>query len=330
MNKIQIDKNVLYQKYIIENLDCKTISKQLNVSLDTIKRRIREYGLYIPNKKYNTQHIGIHSDVENQIINDYLENVSMTELSEKYNIHRSVLQTMLKKHNIPLRKRTVKYTYDIHAFDTYTPESCYWAGFIAADGNLRKNRNSLTIKLHIMDKEHLNKFAKFIDFKGNIQIENPICLNPLKQYCKIVINGEFFPIKLKQNFNITPQKTYTLQPPNIPEDMIPHYIRGYFDGDGSISGKNRSNCTASFTSGSKDLLNFLRLYFYDKGIRIRKNKFNNMEMPPIETNVQILYSCSNALKICSILYEESNENIRMDRKYNLYLYWKEKQTKICA
>lgn len=325
MEKIMIDKDILQQKYIVENLDCKTIAKQLNVSHDTIKRRIREYDLYIPNKKYKPTHLGIHSNVEKNIVKDYVENMSMSELSKKYNIHRSVLQTMLKKHNIALRKRTVQYTYNIHAFDDITPESCYWAGFIAADGYLRYNRNSLTIKIHIKDKNHLDKFADFIKFTGNIKIEDPICLNPLKQYCKIVVNGDFFPKALKQNFNITPQKTYTLQPPKIPDELMPHYLRGYFDGDGHISSITSDYCTITFTSGSSNILEFIKNYFYNKNIKVRKSKANDTEKPPTHNNVQIMYRCKNALKICDMMYHDSNQNIRLDRKYELYNYWKNKE-----
>ncbi len=323
MKKIEIDKDILKQKHIDENLDCKTISMQLGIRYEIVKRRLKEYGLFIPRREHKSPYVSIHSDVEEEIVNKYKENVALMDLVREYNINRCVIQTMLKKYGIKLRKRTVSYNYDIHAFDKLTPESCYWAGFIAADGNLRKNRNALSIKLSIVDKEHLEKFARFIKFQGKIQVEEPICLSPLKQYCKISICGEFLPNALLKNFKITPQKTYTIQPPDLPDELMTHYIRGYFDGDGSISGTKRPTCVATFSSGSMDMLEFLRHYFRNKNIIVRKNKFNQTEMPNIQMHVQICYSCSNALKLCDIIYNQSTQNTRLDRKYNLYLYWKQ-------
>ena len=45
------------------------------------------------------------------------------------------------------------------------------------------------------------------------------------------------------NLGIVSNKSLTLQfPKNIPNSLIKHYLRGYFDGDGSIStnGTNRN------------------------------------------------------------------------------------------
>ena len=37
--------------------------------------------------------------------------------------------------------------HDIHFFEKYTKESCYWAGFIAADGNISIKEDSVNIHL---------------------------------------------------------------------------------------------------------------------------------------------------------------------------------------
>ena len=43
-----------------------------------------------------------------------------------------------------------------------------------------------------------------------------------------------------ETLNITPRKTYdVVAPPFIPDDMVSHYIRGYFDGDGCINLRRR-------------------------------------------------------------------------------------------
>ena len=56
-----------------------------------------------------------------------------------------------------------KYSFKEDVWKTQTPESCYWAGFIAADGCLRKsgeNCYSLKTSLHIQDLDHLKKLKE--------------------------------------------------------------------------------------------------------------------------------------------------------------------------
>ena len=37
-----------------------------------------------------------------------------------------------------------------------------------------------------------------------------------------------------EKLGVVERKTLTLTFPNLREDLIPHFIRGYFDGDGSV------------------------------------------------------------------------------------------------
>lgn len=160
----------------------------------------------------------------------------------------------------------------------------------------------------IEDLTHLQKFAKIINFTGNIE--------QYQKDCRINISGEWFVKALEKNFNIVPQKTKILEfPKQIPEEFLPDYIRGYFDGDGCISQAN-GYLHISFTSGSKNFLNEIINYFFNKGVLIN----NKNGKPKIyENSNAINYFCQNAFKILKILYENSYEEIRLTRKYNKYI-----------
>jgi len=43
--KIILDRNELYQKYITENLSQKKVADYFNVSIDTVRRNLKEYGI---------------------------------------------------------------------------------------------------------------------------------------------------------------------------------------------------------------------------------------------------------------------------------------------
>ena len=250
----------------------------------------------------------INNQIEEEIITLYNSGYGVMELAEKYELHRTTIQRALKRNGIELRKRTPTH-YNIHFFDEYNEASCYWAGFIASDGYVRSDRAAVTIHLSSTDYEHLLKFAQATRYEGSVNIS--------KNACYITFAGEWFQKSLADKFNIYPRKTFNITiSEKIPKDMIKHFIRGYFDGDGCVTGTNKF-IRANFTSGSRTFLNQLIDYFYDHGIRVR-NKDNK---PPI-THYTIGYSCTNALKVLSILYDCSSELNRLNRKYQLYFDYK--------
>lgn len=121
------------------------------------------------------------------------------------------------------------YSVNEDTFKNYDSVTAYWAGLIAADGNIFKR--SLTLSAAEKDKESLNKFKDFI------KAENPIsCYTIQDKYrsCQLVISSKVICDDLTRLWNITPKKSLTLQPPPIEDvNLIDAYIVGYIDGDGS-------------------------------------------------------------------------------------------------
>jgi hypothetical protein len=60
-------------------------------------------------------------------------------------------------------------------------------------------------------------------------------------------------------------KSLILLPPNLTDEFIPHFIRGYFDGDGSIG---RYNGRLKFSLlGTNELLTWIINFFKSKGMK---------------------------------------------------------------
>lgn len=118
------------------------------------------------------------------------------------------------------------FKFNENCFAGYSMSSCYWAGFIAADGNIYGNQ--LTISLQLRDKGHLDVFRDFIETNQHLNYRkdgSPVLKISNTKVCNDVMTY----------FNITPKKSLTLQPPRIDDtNLIDAYILGYTDGDGSI------------------------------------------------------------------------------------------------
>jgi intein-encoded DNA endonuclease-like protein len=238
----------------------------------------------------------------------YNNGIGTNKLAKFFGRHRSTIQYQLIKNKVKLRKGSPKFAYNVKYFDTYSPESCYWAGYILADGCLRSKRKTLEIKT--IDEGYLEKFSNSISYEGKI--------HKRKNYFDISISGNWFYESLLVNFGIFPRKTFLTEvTTKIPKNLLSHYIRGFFDGDGCVT---YTSCpTINFTSGTYKMLTQLVEIFYEIGVRIK----NKSKLPKIQnTNLnayQLSYSGKNAQKILEWMYKDSNENIRLTRKYNKYI-----------
>lgn len=116
-----------------------------------------------------------------------------------------------------------------------TQDKAYVLGLLIADGSIS---NKGSIKIEVKDKE-LCEYVKQV-FKSKAPVKKHTRIRPQfknsKQvsYVFSVVSIEF--LKPASQWGLIPNKTHseTLCIPRIPKELKPHFIRGYFDGDGSV------------------------------------------------------------------------------------------------
>ena len=246
------------------------------------------------------------------IIDKYLnENYTLKQLGKEFNCPYSTIRRLLNQRDIQSRGNKQGYPRNEYYFNKIdTEEKAYWLGFLYADGCVHSNNYEISINL--IDKEHLEKFKQAI---GAINHKITEINDKRSQNAKTLYH---FAIKDKQlhqdliKWGCIPQKSLVLNKiPNIPRDYTSHFLRGYFDGDGSLHYlKGTNNFRISFV-GTKDFLNDIQ--------------------KEIQTNVSLQYGNAGKVftlqiagrkqveKILNYLYQDSKENIRLDRKYQKYL-----------
>jgi hypothetical protein len=149
-----------------------------------------------------------------------------------------------------------------------TLESFYWIGFIMADGHLSKN-NRLKLILSDKDKEHLEKFSKFIDFKGKY------LKRKIGKYRATGIQVMHTKVakKLREIFGFDNRKTYN--PCEIKflgfSDKMFSLLIGFIDGDGCILNQSggrrdcslRLKCHVSWENNLNIFTNLINSYKWD-------------------------------------------------------------------
>lgn len=301
----------MYQKYVVEKESTVQIAKELGVHFSTVSRYIHKYDF-----KINSFKMQLSDSTEKNIVEYYISGNNIIETSTHFKVGKDIIKRVLNKYNIKIEQHPIRKKYNAKFFSEYTPQTCYWAGFIAADGNIHNAKNRLSINISNTDINHLEKFVHQIGYEGIIHHQEATCSHSAT--CRIDLGGEEIVNDLKNFFGIMPKKTLTISlPENIPYYLWSHYFRGYADGDGCISfSDNRPHF--SVVSGSTIMINQWLNYLYNKGIRIN----NNTGKPSIVVRGEcksINYYGLCAKQALDILYEDSYDDIRLDRKYDKYL-----------
>lgn len=244
---------------------------------------------------------------------NYLElkqsGLSRNEIAARFDIPEWKLKKHIATNNWGKKPPTIG---NLTAFDDYSEQSCYWAGFLAADGNV-DSKNRIRLMLKYDDLSHLEKFKNFL------QSTHTISTNTEKyNRCSFEFTNKEMCEVLNFNFGIIPNKTDKLEfPIYIPTKYLVHYIRGYFDGDGSIceSFSNKNSITASiyttFASGSKKFSNSLYEY-----LKYTLNLNGHLQEFEGSTKWQIKYNTNDAKILLEFLYDTCT--VYLDRKFALY------------
>lgn len=257
----------------------------------------------------------IEENIIKEIIVQYNKGTGTNQIAKILSINRATVQRYLKRNNISLRKTSpyIK-TYNIFYFDQYTKETCYWAGVLAADGCVRSDRAGVDLVFHKNDYYHL------------INYSNAIGLNSLptkdKNAFRVQISGKWFKESLYEKFSITERKSLSLEfPKQIPEEFHQHFIRGYFDGDGSICKHSKNGLVYINFVGSWKMIPKINEILK---INVNYNLRNKKPLAAIvnrDKYCSLHFSGKNAKSILDWLYKDTDDKIRLKRKYDKYVLW---------
>lgn len=140
---------------------------------------------------------------------------------------------------------TRRHFFDQTFFDTIdTEEKAYWLGFLYADGANCDKGGNVSIGLTQDDAYMLSSLQRSLgsDHKLYVRCSSGFAGKPI--HCLIICSRYLCASLTRQG--CTPRKSLTLQFPTeeqVPRHLVRHFIRGYFDGDGSMCTSQRHNKT---------------------------------------------------------------------------------------
>lgn len=262
------------------------------------------------------------------IIRLYNEGNSLHKISKLKNFSRPTIRKILRNANIRnVSKSDIDHSDTIKTcyFDNINnEETAYFLGLLYADGNvyINKKRNSYSISINLIESDRLllEKLRDRIAPEHKLYFVNQRHIVGHGQWA-LRMQSEILAKSLIKN-GCEPRKSLTLEfPKHIPNYLLHHFIRGYFDGDGCICAYKHKNDNKNYVrfcisfAGTKMFLGTLApiLGIFLKStppVYIKKNKNDINAELTIGGNQQVY-------RLMTWLYKDAT--IFLKRKHEKYL-----------
>lgn len=275
-----------------------------------------------------TQKQRIKSAIIAQLAEDELkklycdQKMSMGDIANRFNCSRTYIMLLLRKYGLPIRSKSlaraeakkqgknVRFSaINESFFKEQTSEMAYVLGFIYSDGTIGNQHNSFSISQK--EPEILFKIKALMGSEHQISRQNAQELYTLTVGNKVMVNDLLA-------LGLTPNKSLDAKFPVLPDNLYSHFIRGYFDGDGSIAFLCKKFWRVSFVTGSIDFIN---------GLREALSKYAGASIQTIHrfssSNAYQLgyFRNSDLMKIFNFLYDDLTleKQLLLKRKYEMFL-----------
>jgi predicted DNA-binding protein YlxM (UPF0122 family) len=280
---------------------------------------------------------------DNYVINEK----SLADIAKEANCSRQYVHKMIVLHEIPLRNQTSarrlaldkgkvirenvsfegkqqfttlrKALWTEGFFSSWSNEMAYVLGVIYTDGNLNPKGGSCNVNrfsISQQEPELLTKVLALMKCNATIHYRKEAIYGDVKAgalHWFSIADNKIYDELL--NLGLTPHKSNTLNFPDVPHEHIRHFIRGCWDGDGSVFIERQSQrVVASFVSGSLNFVEGMVAALKSAGLPERTIHINKGKNP----SYYFRYTGTQVIKLFHYLYDDVPESQYLERKYKLF------------
>ncbi len=246
--------------------------------------------------------------------------MSISNVSKHFGYCKPTIAKVLDKYGIERYKKARVYNPNLKEdfFHNITSEQqAYFLGFIITDGNVfipeGGRQASISITQQENDRYILDYFLECVNANTRVGYDNRGC-------CQAAIRSDEMAKDLEA-YGVTQNKTLSTTLPKLENYLMPHLIRGIFDGDGSIkahmTNKNNRYAHAISFSGTHVLMQEIVDYLSTQLMVFKPTVYDYDNRNLSETKWQ---SINDIYIIGEWMYK--NATIYLKRKYESYLLFK--------
>ncbi|MDA2918558.1 hypothetical protein MYX76_03515 [Desulfobacterota bacterium AH_259_B03_O07] len=255
---------------------------------------------------------------------------SLPEIIKILNLNISLNQFIraLKAHFIPYRtsqetrklrnilKKDRKHSLNENFFSTWSPEMAYVLGWIYSDGCID---NGDRIRMATKDKYILENIRELLKSTHKIGINKRTKVHQLELKSREIYSDLL-------GYGLHPNKSLSIEFPSVPSGLLRHFVRGVFEGDGSVwierfsSELRTPSLSTCFCSGSRKFLG---------GLNEAINKNTNLPLKNIIPKTdkrrpdssgawEIKYAKYDSYELSNFMYKDVPKNMILNRKYEKF------------
>lgn len=206
--------------------------------------------------------------LKDEILEMHANGMSIHKIAKHFGEYEQAVSTIIKKYG--QHKPRTFYNFNVDFFETIdTEEKAYFLGFIAADGCIQNNSSGVMVLSITINNRDIDILERM---KEAMKAEQPIIHLKRHNMVRITFTRKKL-ISDLMKYDLTERKSLTMGPMlhHLSESMKPHFVRGYFDGDGSVyiahTGYPGNYVPRHYVSfrGTEAFLESFRDYFSIKG-----------------------------------------------------------------
>ena len=292
------------------------LSKKYGYSRGVIRNWLKENNLYKKSGNYGVKYNWTSTQIEN-IIELYESGESAESIGKIYGCYDTTILDLLNRNDVKTERRREfhnfkKYDVNEEFFDIINSESkAYWLGFLLADGHVSTD-GKIILALQSRDYDHLEKFRDAVSSNHPIHYreeDDAYFLNIGSRRMKESLYRKGFHNQKSLGFDVPKVVS------EVPYDLENHFIRGYFDGDGSVGIYKQTHYP------DKPMYNFSIMGIkpfldYISGVA---GIYSQIKYDDRTQNMHFLVTRSkkNIMKYKDFMYRDAN--IFMDRKHDIFI-----------
>jgi len=339
----------MYEHYLNGAKPVKKIASELDCSNSQVYRCFRRFDCQMVTPKGSN----LTDDDISQIVRLNEEGQAPREIEENLGISSSTVRKVLKKLEIESRslseainkalargrdknRKSINANIKFEFFEQMTPQLAWFLGAVCSDGsigfNYGPNKITCSFSLASIDKDFVDKLGMLVGLSPSKSASS----TSSKPIWTLRCSNKLFVGHLEE-LGVSNNKSSSVTIPEaIPPELIRHFIRGYFEGDGCVSKTSKGTLRFSLSSKSRELIMSVAKILHQQagigicGKRYSRSHVNPPNCPRLSVYVVkeqrsdlIMYKIETSAlsmieKLYRYLYEDIDEAHRMNRKFSVF------------
>lgn len=262
-----------------------------------------------------------------------IEKKSMDDIAKQFGVSRTAVYKYLKDAGVTTRSKrdarriamkqgkTVQpyCTINENFFSRWSQEMAWVLGLFLTDGCLHEEYfGNNRISIFMIDRDVIEKVRAHLNSTYKVIVKKTSGVRV--QYGQSFISQRIYDDLLR--LGLSPRKSMTVKMPPVPQDFIPDFARGVFEGDGSYTWSYQGPSRVfriSLTSGSSQFVHGFAKALTTIGMRHRKPyDWSKGE----HKHFQLTYTSPNDMRLYyELAYKDTPASMCMDRKQKIIEEW---------